>query len=599
MVFRLRNEVSAKLPPKRLGARSTAASFTASDVLILGTAAVLLALPMLIYGPMVKGHDTYQHLNYSRHFSEQFWGGEWYPRWLLEMNHGLGSPSLFVYPPFASYVYTFLQPLGNILHFNPFNAGEFLALLGSGICAFLWVHTIVSRRVALASAVLYMLMPYHLAVDFYRRAALSECWALVWMPLVLYFTTQVMARKRPAALGLAVAYALLILSHFVSVLIFSLIPLAFALALSARGDRIQSALRIAAGMALGAGLSSFYWLPALSQAKHFPVLNLLRPPSFVLVDNFIGIDGLTGIVSETGFIHWVLLSALSLIVFIVICSFVAFSEGRSGSRPRVIFWLVVCVLPIFLMSRASLRLWTLSSRHFSSLLLRAVQYPWRFNIVLCLAALFIGALCLSEVSRLSKLGRTVAFGLVSLVVLTWLISYEQVWKSYKADVYVPDPKQLVNDDDGWFYSWAAPDLDQSSALGATAKPRARFVGVLGTSDVRLWKARHIEFETNSPTGGWVVINQFYYPGWTASVAGATLPLEIKAAMPEGLVEVDVPPGHQEIRVEIPVASAERAGRWISFASMPCLILVWRKKSDNTARSQPSFGPQNETMPANA
>ena len=88
-------------------------------------AAFLLALPVLIHGPMVQGHDTYEHLNFSRHFAEQFWAGEWYPRWLIGMNHGLGSPTLFVYPPLPSYVYTLLYPLGRMLHFNAFNLQSF------------------------------------------------------------------------------------------------------------------------------------------------------------------------------------------------------------------------------------------------------------------------------------------------------------------------------------------------------------------------------------------------------------------------------------------------------------------------------------------
>jgi len=116
--------------------------------------------------------------------------------------------------------------------------------------------------VALASGFLYMLMLYHLAADFYRRTALSECWALAWMPLLLYFTTLAVVRKRTALLGVAFAYAFLILSHLVSVLIFSLIPLTLALVLFPPAERIRAAFRVAMGMTLGTGLACFYLLPA-------------------------------------------------------------------------------------------------------------------------------------------------------------------------------------------------------------------------------------------------------------------------------------------------------------------------------------------------
>src|SRR5690349_15300276 len=94
----------------------------------IGAAAVVLAFPMLVYGPMSQGHDTDEHLNFTRYFGEQFWGGEWYPRWLMGMNHGLGSPTFFVYPPLPSYVCALLEPVAKVGHFNAFNMGEFLAL---------------------------------------------------------------------------------------------------------------------------------------------------------------------------------------------------------------------------------------------------------------------------------------------------------------------------------------------------------------------------------------------------------------------------------------------------------------------------------------
>jgi uncharacterized membrane protein len=208
---------------------------------IIGPAAVVLALPMLVHGPMLEGHDTTEHLNFARHFSEQFWAGERYPHWLAGMNHGLGSPTFFVFPPFPSYVYTLLEPLGRVCHFNAFQHGRISSP------AWLWdlcislAHTMASRRVAVVGAILYMLMPYHLTVDYYRRTALPECWAFVWMPLVLYFSARAMRQERIYLVGLTVAYAFLILSHLISVLIFSFIWLAPAYAWRAAQDASRRA----------------------------------------------------------------------------------------------------------------------------------------------------------------------------------------------------------------------------------------------------------------------------------------------------------------------------------------------------------------------
>ena len=70
-------------------------------ILVLAVAALILSLPVFVRGPMLAGHDTKEHLSFGEHFAEQFWQGDLYPRWLLNMNNGLGSASFFVYPPFS------------------------------------------------------------------------------------------------------------------------------------------------------------------------------------------------------------------------------------------------------------------------------------------------------------------------------------------------------------------------------------------------------------------------------------------------------------------------------------------------------------------
>lgn len=93
----------------------------------------------------------------------------------------------------------------------------------------------------------------------------------------------------------------------------------------------------------------------------------------------------------------------------------------------------------------------------------------------------------------------------------------------------------------------------------------------------MWKARHIEFQTHSATGGWVIVHQFYYPRWTASLSASGSPLHTRAVVPEGLLEIEVPPGHQQVRVEIPKSVPERAGAWISaVATVVTLALALRR-----------------------
>jgi len=328
-------------------------------------------------------------------------------------------------------------------------------------------------------------------------------------------------------------------------------------------------------MALGTGLSCFYLVPALLQAKYFPVLRLLQPPFYAMDENFIRLTDLTSRGPRGGFVDLVSVTTVTVIVFIAIISLALLVKGSSNSRRLVLFWVVVCIFPVYLMSSVSLPVW-----RFVPSLLKGVQYPWRLNIVLCVAALYLAARFFSDAPQFPRTARLALFLSLSVIVLSWLISYGQIWRHYRSDVYTPAPRQFVSDDDGWFDAWSAPGVDQATALKASREPKVRFVDTQGTLEVGLWKARQIEFQSHS-VGGWVEINQFYYPGWTAVAAASERPLEMRTVLPEGLMEVNVPPGPQQISLELPAVPGERAGGWISLASiLVCVSLLRGMKPVN-------------------
>ena len=520
---------------------------------ILVIAALILSLPILVRGPMPAAHDVDAHHHYTAHFAEQVWGGEVYPRWLLNMNHGLGSPNFFVYPPLPSYVYTVLEPIGKVLHFDAFNVAVFLCLLLSGIFAFLWISTMASRQVSLVVACLYMLLPYHVSIDFYRRMALSECWGLTWMPLVLYFTAQVVNRKRGAILGLAVAYALLILSHLMCVLMFSFIPLLLALTLSESGRRVHSIASVIAGLSLGTGLSAFYLFPALANSKYFPSSAL----GFDLGDNLLvfGRGLVTGRSHKSGFVQSVSLSTVDTVLFIAFCGFMGLRNSSAGKKRQVILWMAICVIPLFMMSSASFRLWKALP-----FFLDSIQFPWRLNVILCMAALPVAAMFLSGLSRPLSFESKAALAVMVLFVASWIVSYGKTLMRYSLP---PSSYTSVSEFDGFFVAWKAVGMDDDSAMKASAGPRARFLEGDGTVTVPVWSPRHIEVQTDCTVCGPLMVRQFYYPLWRAQLVSENRPLAVTPALPQGLLEVQVPSGRQEILLEIPRGLSEHLGNWIS------------------------------------
>lgn len=537
---------------------------------MLPAAALILSLPVFVHGPMFAAHDTKEHLEFGKCFADQFWQGDLYPHWLLNSNHGLGSASFFIYPPFPSWVYALLLPLERIPHVNAFTLGEFLCLFTSGLCAFLWMTTIAGKRVSLVVAVIYMLLPYHLSVDFYRRDALSECWGLAWMPLVLFFTTQAVRKKRCAVVGLALSYSLLILSHFVSVMILSALPLLLVLVIAERGRKARAVLTVIGGLALGAIVSAAYLLPAFANAKYFPVSMLDIPinsgPNGDLLD--FGWDLFTGRSGKTVYVQSESLAAVNTTLFIALCGFMALKKGPRSRQGQTLLWLAVCPIPLFLMSGPSQWVWKTFP-----LLADAIQFPSRFSVVLCIAALPLAAFLLTDLGQLPARSKVGLLVIVSLFAASWFGAYVYAVKRLTR---VPDDtgsKYAVHD--GWFAAWTPHGTDLVSAYEASMGPRVRFLSGKGSAAVSLWEARHIEVQTDcgtssppaespsEPSCGLLMVSQFYYPKWQARLVPEGEPLPIEAVLPQGLIQVQVPPGHRQIRLEIPRGLDEQIGNWLS------------------------------------
>lgn len=549
-----------------------------APLLTIAAASILLSMPLLLHGPLPDGHDLDEHRNLITHFEEQFKDGEFYPRWLANMNHGLGSPTLFVFPPLPAYVCLALSPLGHFHHVDVFTLSIFLTLLGSGVCGFLWLQPLFGNATSAFSAVLYMLMPYHLVIDYYRRCAIPECWAFVWMPLILYFVYQLGQRKPSSLFGVAFACALMMFSHVVTFVIFFPLPIGMSMLQAPSGKRLRSAGQVMMAMLLGAGIAAVYLLPAVENSRYIPASRLVSRGFFQLSNQLISVPG-TLIPARAGdswqhFLRLIGLSAVSQIVLVGISVACTWKSWSRELKRVSMFLLLVCLCSFLLILDFSWPVW-----RELPLLHQAIQFPWRFNALLCFGTLWFAAV-LSAHLRSSSI-RLPVLACLGLVLVAWVGGYVSIWSHYRVAVLPgpPNERHLISDHDGWLPAWLPPGTDQRSALAATTGPKIRFRQGSGTVNLIRWSPRLIEFEAVAHGPSEIMINQFYYPRWRAQVADGT-PITIGTAIPEGLLSIPVRPGQQKIRVEMPVSLPERLGRWLSVLS--CSICVsalapWRRK----------------------
>jgi len=547
-------------------------------------AGAVLGAPLLFYGLLPFGHDVPQHLQWYKAFRQSFWSGDLYPRWMASANAGLGSPIFFVYGPLPFWIAALLRPvvphpLAHRYVLPEFTVAAWMALVASGWACYLWLRTVVSERPALIAAVLYMAIPYHLWTDLYVRGDIPECWALVWMPLVLYFVNRVAAGRPRAGLGLALCYALLITSHLFTVLLFSLLPLAYALLAALRGRRGRVFAKTAAGMALGVGVAAIYLFTALHQEANIPASHLTSLPLYHYARNFLAVGG-PMVADWSGFrarMAWLTLDT----VVVAVC-FAAIG-GRSSERRQLVFWAAVCGICLALMLPVSDVIWRQAP------LLQKIQFPWRFNTVLCLGVAAIMAIGLAE---LEKRPRTIGVALplaAAVFLVGWGAAYLNIWSQYeKQKSHIADRDSVGLAEDRLRYVWLrwTPQALYTPAglqhLGG--EPLASFGNAADIVRVTRFRDRDIILQTQSARGGRLILRQFYYPGWTAEDSSGRR-LEISPSQPEGLLQVQVPAGDELIHVMLATDWVERLSRLISAASLLAILAAfvvgaWRRRRQN-------------------
>ncbi|HEY0097905.1 MAG TPA: 6-pyruvoyl-tetrahydropterin synthase-related protein [Pyrinomonadaceae bacterium] len=535
------------------------------------------ALP-LWRGVPVRG-DTVFHAMWYTHFSAQLLAGDLYPRWLINLNGGLGSPVFFFYAPLPYYITTlfaFVMP-GGIYGTLHLGASAALAIMASGLTAYLWLKESADAKAASVAAVLYMLMPYHLAVDVYTRDAFGEVWAFVWMPLLLYFVRRTGGGSKFAPHGLALAYAALITTHLPSTLIFSLVPPCYAFFAHEPGRRGRALLYTAGGMLLGTGLAAVYLLPAmLNQA--FISLGDMLPDDYDqrwlrLTDfNLQLIEGRITI-------------AFLLTAGVIACAYLMARGGAQANdaafRRERAFWMSVSAACLLLMTAPGDFVWRIVKP------LRSIQFPWRFNAVLCVAAAALIAAGVRALLRNRPPGalRIAASVAGCALVLGWVVFTVQVARKEFPSLRRGSPagmdaaylKRLEQGRDAPEYRPANAASTQTEEFAKLLSricrdgaqlAKACVVEGAGAVTFERWQPREIALEVETPQGLKLNVNQFYYPGWTAYVDGRAHPLA--PSQPDGLLQLTLPPGAHKLKLRLEKTTPERAGEFISAAS----VILW-------------------------
>src|SRR5437867_10167919 len=484
-------------------------------------AGLMLALPDVALGFPRLAHDGDINVLRASLFSSQFWDGNLYPRWLADANAGLGSPTFYFYPPLPFYVASLFRPFSPSDPDGWFQVGwaAALALIGSGLCGYVWWRGTAGPGPALAAAILYVAAPYHVAVDLYARGALAELWAFVWMPFILFCARGLSVGQGLALPGLALGFSLLVMSHPPSVLIFLFIPILHAL-LDSGTRRRSSVLGATLGaILLGGGLSAFYWIPAV-MTQNYASFHVMETGRLHYADRFLFTRMLEWNDFDTK-VSWVTLDTL---VLALCAAIVACGSGRSLGGRETRFWVGVALSSWFMTTPLSAPIWRAIP------LLPKLQFPFRFNVLLAVATGALLAACFRSLPRPCPARvRGLLVAIFLTIAASVVATARSAWSRYPG--LETDPEHLASirerlelrmEGDEVRPRWAMPlragnlkpFLLGSRSAGGDIGPVFFLVGT-GRLTARHWKPGDILIEVDSGEGGRLEVRQFYYPGWNA------------------------------------------------------------------------------------
>ena len=547
---------------------------------VLIASGILLTLPALLYGFPEISDDAVQHVLYIRSFSKQFWAGELYPRWLSEMNAGLGSPTFFYYPPLSYLITSLITPLtpswlASIHGWGPLGLSACLAVVLSGLCMYRWLRELVDPSSALAGSLLYMFMPYHVAVDLYTRGAFAELWGFVWMPLILLFTSQI-SKGRPLAMpALAITYAALITTHLPTTVIFSAVPVVYAAFGRVATERRRVVIKVLVAMVLGIGLAAIFLLPALGTQSYVHLHHAAR--DFFNYENWFLFSKLKLWGDETS-----KLSVMLLFVIVPMLCAIYLALPNRDVRRELLLFAGVSALGIFMMLPVSKPIWKLTTT------LQAIQFPYRFNTLVSVSAATLLALGFSSLKQHRKKVSFLISTVVVACVCVWILATALAAKSAFFR-FNPQPQYAAHVDrvlslsfGGWEFwpSNTAIETEERTlrrVANGELSPRARVVEGTGSIAIKDWRPRTILLSADLHTDSTIHVNQLYFPGHTAKIIGRDVSVPIHPTQPEGLVSVSLPAGNYDVSLRLEPGVYERIGQIISAVFALALLFLILKQ----------------------
>lgn len=558
------------------------------SILFLFALAIIAARPFLSTAQYFYSDDGLDHLFRLFALDQTIHQGVAYPRWVFDLAYGYGYPIFDFYPPLAAYVAETLHLLGS--GFADAIKGTFVTCIVVAIAgayamgAELFGNEKDAKAIGLLTAAAYVFFPYFL-VDVYARGAIAEALGAAILPWLIWSLRRGLRQRTiTSALLVGFASALLLLAHSLTLFLVAPVLLGYLLLelFQLPAARRPAALaRLTLSAILGAGLSAIYWLPFGAELKFTRMGSGIEFITAVFRYHFLAPSDLvqSSLLYRYGNAPFalglvpVILGTLALVI-------VGIAGRKFDQRIVVLFFGAVSVLGAVAMIVPMRRAWL--AVPFSTM----IQFPWRVSILIGLGfSITVSALPLvlsrlggaeSIESRLPHLARQPLdlLRLAAIAAVACAIIWTATGNLAPQELFFPRGEvnlaQLARFE---AYSGFVGTTTWGEYLPATVKVpnlltyrATKEQPTRDTVEVQIerWTGTQRVFLVSSSQPTSMTLRSFYFPGWQATLDGAST--NAFASAPAGLLAVQVPAGEHSVAVSLDDTLPQQAGTVISIVS---------------------------------
>jgi len=355
----------------------------------------------VLHESFFRGHD-FTHASRIAEMSRALDEGQFPVRWSGNFGYGFGMPLFNFYAPLPYFIGAIFCKLGC----SVVTSIKILYLLVNAITllgAYFLGRKLLGRWGGLLLAAAYTLAPYR-SVNLFVREALSETFAMAFLPLVLFAIIAFTKEQRKKYLFiLFISLFAILLSHNLTALIFIPLAAVFTFIYLLHQKKMKLLWPLAAQFLLAGAASAFYVVPALLE-KDLTVINTIFSGYFHYSNHFLYIrqffqdrwqyegsvwgpdDGISFFLGKG--------QLLGLLCLGLFCAFHLYKNFKKFRKSHLFFLILLfgffTLFALFMSLMKSQFIWD------NLAILQFIQFPWRFLSV----AVFFIAILLANFSLL-------------------------------------------------------------------------------------------------------------------------------------------------------------------------------------------------------